>query len=90
MALTREERQRLIEEYRDHEKDTGSTAIQIAILSTDIRALTEHLKKHKKDHHTQTGLMKKVGRRNRLLRYLHRQSPETYREVVSKLGLRAK
>jgi len=90
MALTKEVRQQLIEEYRDHEKDTGSTAVQIAILSTDIKALTEHLKVHKKDFHTQTGLMKKVGRRNRLLRYLHRQNPTTYREVVKKLELRAK
>lgn len=90
MALTKEERQKLIEEYRDHDKDTGSTAVQIAILSTDIKALTEHLKKHKKDYHTQRGLMKKVGRRNRLLRYLHRKSPEMHREVVTKLGLRAK
>ena len=88
MALSQEERTKLIEEYRINDKDTGSAQVQVAILTHDVRALTEHLKKHKKDFHTQRGLMKKVGRRNRLLRYLRRTEPAKHRELIKKLGLR--
>lgn len=88
MALTPEAKQKLIEEFRHDDKDTGSTEVQVAILTNDIRALTEHLKKHRKDYHTQRGLMKKVGRRNRLLRYLKRSNPKAYRGLIEKLGLR--
>ncbi len=88
MALSQEERTKLVEEFRINDKDTGSAQVQVAILTHDVRALTEHLKKHKKDYHTQRGLMKKVGRRNRLLRYLKRTEPAKHRELVKKLGLR--
>lgn len=88
MAITQEEKQKLIEEYRTNDKDTGSAAVQIAVLTHDVRALTEHLKKHKKDYHTQRGLMKKVGRRNRLLRYLKRTNRKVYGQLIEKLGLR--
>ncbi|MEZ5987831.1 MAG: 30S ribosomal protein S15 [Planctomycetota bacterium] len=88
MALTQEERQQIVTEFRKHGTDTGSTAVQIALLTNDIKKLTEHLKVHEKDFHTQRGLMKKVGRRNRLLRYLHRKNPTGYQELIQKLGLR--
>ncbi|MAE78148.1 MAG: 30S ribosomal protein S15 [Planctomycetes bacterium] len=88
MALTPEEKTKLIEEFRAKEGDTGGTAVQIAILSQDVRRLTEHLTKHKKDFHTRRGLMKKVGRRNRLLRYLKRKDAKSYGELIKRLELR--
>lgn len=77
-----------IEAHRHHETDTGSPEVQIAILSERIDHLTEHLKFHKKDHHTRRGLLKLVGRRRRLLGYLDDNDVERYRAIIAKLGLR--
>jgi len=83
-----EEKKALIDEYRMHETDTGSPEVQVAILSRQISELTEHLKMHKKDHHTRRGLLMKVGRRRRLLNYLKKEDVERYRILIKKLGLR--
>ncbi|MDP1808584.1 MAG: 30S ribosomal protein S15 [Actinomycetota bacterium] len=89
MALPKEEKSSLIDEYKLHEKDTGSPEVQIAILSRRIADLTEHLQEHKKDHHSRRGLLKMVGQRRRMLNYLKENDLERYRSVVAKLGLRA-
>ena len=89
MALPKEEKSSLIDEYKLHEKDTGSPEVQIAILSRRIADLTEHLQEHKKDHHSRRGLLKMVGQRRRLLNYLKENDLERYRSIVKKLGLRA-
>ena len=78
----------VISKYRLHESDTGSSEVQVALLSQRIEYLTEHLKTHKKDHHSRRGLLKLVGQRRRLLDYLKRTSVERYRTVVSSLSLR--
>lgn len=78
----------LIERHRQHESDTGSTEVQVALLTERINYLTEHLKFHKKDFHSQRGLLKMVGRRRGLLNYLRQNSPERYQALVEKLGLR--
>lgn len=88
MALTPQEKNRIIEEFRTHPNDTGGSEVQVAVLTHDVRALTEHLKKHKKDYHTQRGLMKKVGRRNRLLQHLRRTKPSSYHALIERLELR--
>ena len=75
---------------RGHDADTGSAPVQIALLSARIEELTEHLKVHKKDKHSRYGLLKMVGRRSRLLKYLQRRDAEKYREVISQLGIRAR
>ena len=77
-----------ISEHRLHETDTGSAEVQIAILSERIRHLTEHMKVHKKDFHSQRGLLMLVGRRRRLLDYLRRNDVERYRAIIAKLGIR--
>ena len=77
-----------ITEHRLHETDTGSAEVQIAILSESIRHLTEHMKVHKKDFHSQRGLLMLVGRRRRLLDYLRRNDVERYRSIIAKLGIR--
>jgi small subunit ribosomal protein S15 len=77
-----------ITEHRLHETDTGSAEVQIAILSERIRHLTEHMKVHKKDFHSQRGLLMLVGRRRRLLDYLRRNDVERYRSIIAKLGIR--
>jgi len=77
-------------ELRSHPEDTGSAPVQIGLLSARIEELTEHLKAHKKDLHTRFGLLKLVGQRSRLLKYLQGTSPETYRTVIAKLGIRAR
>lgn len=77
-----------ITEHRLHESDTGSAEVQIAILSERISHLTEHMKVHKKDFHTQRGLLMLVGRRRRLLDYLRRNDVERYRTIIAKLGIR--
>ncbi len=84
------EKRNFLAELRDHETDTGSAPVQITLLSARIEELTEHLKVHKKDNHTRYGLLKMVGRRSRLLKYLQRHNPERYRDVISKLGIRAR
>jgi small subunit ribosomal protein S15 len=78
----------IIEEHRQHETDTGSSEVQIAILSERIRGLTEHLRDHTKDHASRRGLLKLVGRRRRLLDYLSRTDVERYRAIIARLGLR--
>jgi small subunit ribosomal protein S15 len=75
-------------DYRLHETDTGSPEVQVALLSERINHLTEHLKTHKKDHHSRRGLLMLVGRRRRLLDYLRRNDVERYRALIAKLGLR--
>jgi len=78
----------VISKYRLHESDTGSSEVQVALLSQRIDYLTEHFKTHKKDHHSRRGLLKLVGQRRRLLDYLKRSNLERYRTVVSSLNLR--
>lgn len=78
----------LIKEFGKNEKDTGSTEVQIAILTEEIKHLTEHLKVHKKDFHSRLGLLKKVGKRKRLLNYLAGRDIEEYRNLIARLGIR--
>ncbi len=77
-----------ISEHRRHETDTGSTEVQVALLTDRINHLTEHLKVHKKDHHSRRGLLMLVGRRRRLLDYVKKNDVERYRAIIAKLGLR--
>ena len=77
-----------IEKYRQHDGDTGSTRVQIAVLTERINYLTDHFREHLKDHHSRRGLLKMVGKRRRLLSYLRRTDVETYRRIVQELGLR--
>ena len=77
-----------IEEYRRHDKDSGSAEVQVALLTDRITQLTEHLKVHKKDFASRRGLLKMVGRRSALLKYVNRQSPESYQALITKLGIR--
>ena len=86
--LRKEEKTAVIENNRLHEKDTGSPEVQIAILTTRINELTEHLKIHKKDHHSRRGLLKMVGQRRSLLKYLQKVDIERYRSLIARLGLR--
>ncbi|CUH96139.1 hypothetical protein P22_2227 [Propionispora sp. 2/2-37] len=86
--LTPELKQQLIEKYRVHEADTGSPEVQIAILTERINYLTEHLKEHKKDHHSRRGLLKMVGQRRGLLNYLRDNDIARYRSILEKLNLR--
>ena len=86
--MTKEEKQAIIKEYAVHEGDTGSAQVQVAVLTKRINELTEHLKVHKKDHHSRRGLLKMVGHRRNLLNYLAKKDIERYRAVVAKLGLR--
>jgi len=88
LPLVKEQKTEIIEGYKTHERDTGSPEVQIALLTARINQLTEHLKEHKKDHHSRRGLLLMVGQRRRLLNYLSRTNVERYRAVVSKLGLR--
>jgi small subunit ribosomal protein S15 len=86
--LSKERKTEIIDRFKKHEVDTGSSEVQIAILTEQINVLTEHLKIHKKDHHSRRGLLQMVGRRRRLLDYLQREDVERYRTVVKELGLR--
>ena len=88
MSLQKDNKSSIIQEYKTHEADTGSAEVQIALLSARINQLTEHLKMHKKDHHSRRGLLMMVGQRRRLLNYLSKRDIERYRSVVSRLGLR--
>ena len=90
MSITPELKKEVIEEYRLAESDTGSTEVQVALLSTRIRRLTEHLKQHKKDHSSRRGLLKLVGRRAALLRYLNKGDRGRYLALIQRLGIRAK
>ena len=86
--MTTERKQEIINQYRRDEKDTGSSEVQIALLTERINELTEHLKVHKKDNHSRRGLLKMVGKRRNLLNYLAKKDENAYKELVSKLGLR--
>ena len=88
MALTKERKQELIQEFQRFPGDTGSPEVQIALLTERIRQITEHLRKHRKDVHSRYGLIKLVGKRKRLLRYLKREDFQRYQEVIKKLGIR--
>ena len=86
--IAKETKTALIEEYKINERDTGSPEVQIAVLTTRINQLTEHLKVNAKDHHSRRGLLKMVGHRRNLLGYLQRKDINRYRAIVEKLGLR--
>lgn len=88
MALTSEKKQEIVKKFARSEKDTGSSEVQIAILTEEIKELTEHLKVHKHDYHSRRGLLKKVGQRRSMLNYLSKKDVTRYREVVKQLGLR--
>ena len=88
MALNNEQKRALIDKYKLHETDVGSVQVQIAVLSERIRYLTEHLKIHKKDHHSRLGLLKLVRRRQRLLIYLRRTSMQSYQAIIGEIGIR--
>ena len=88
MPLTQEVKAKIIAEYGKDGKDSGSTEVQIALLTQRIKDLTEHLKEHKHDHHTRLGLLKLVGQRRRLMRYLQARDINGYRELIAKLEIR--
>jgi small subunit ribosomal protein S15 len=88
MALTQERKHQLIAEHKTHESDTGSPEVQIAILTENIVNLTDHLRTHKKDHHSRRGLLKMVGQRRSLLAYLKKKDVRRYSALIEKLGLR--
>ncbi len=88
MAISNERKADIIADNRLHETDTGSPEVQIAILTEDVNALTEHLKEHTKDFHSRRGLLKKVGKRRRLLNYLMDRDIESYRQLIAKLNIR--
>jgi len=86
--LETQEKQKIIEEYKVHDNDTGSPEVQVAILTQRINELTEHFKVHKQDHHSRRGLLKLVGRRRRLLDYLKRKDLGRYKTTIERLGIR--
>ena len=86
--LTQEAKQEIMQKYAVHEGDTGSPEVQIAVLTARIQYLTDHLKEHKKDHHSRRGLLKMVGKRRGLLNYLQSKDIERYRAIIAKLGIR--
>lgn len=86
--MTKERKTEIIKTYAKGENDTGSTAVQVALLTERINELTEHLKVHKKDEHSRRGLLNMVGKRKSLLRYLENKNIEEYRELIAKLGIR--
>ena len=88
MALTKDEKATIVKKYARGTNDTGSAEVQIAILTEEIKNLTEHLKEHKHDFHSRRGLLKKVGKRRSLLNYLVKTDVTRYREIVKSLGLR--
>ena len=88
MALAVEQKSQVITQYKVHKSDSGSPEVQVALLSRRILQLTEHLKAHKKDHHSERGLLTMVSRRRRLLKYLKDRSPERYKALIQSLGIR--
>lgn len=86
--LTKEQKEGLISGFRAQEGDTGSTEVQVALLTERIKQLTEHLKVHQRDHHSRRGLLKMVGQRRRLLNYLNREDIQRYNSLITRLGLR--
>jgi small subunit ribosomal protein S15 len=87
-TINQETRAAIVKEFGKNEKDTGSAAVQIALLTAEIKMLNEHLELHKKDKHSRYGLLKKVGKRRNLQKYLLAKDVEQYKEVIAKLGLR--
>lgn len=90
MSLTKEEKNKIIEEFQVHDTDTGSAEVQIAMMTKRIQQLTEHLKIHKHDESSRRGLLKLVGQRRRYLAYLRRKNYQSYQDIVKKLNLRSK
>ena len=88
MAITQDRKAEIVKEFACSEGDTGSSEVQVALLTEHIRSLTEHLKVHRKDFSTRRGLLSMVGQRTRLLRYLRNNEPERYNELIKRLGLR--
>lgn len=88
MVMTTEDKSNIIEQFKQHEGDTGSPEVQIALLSSRIQYLTEHFKVHKKDFHSRTGLLKLVGQRRKLLNYLKKKDIQRYRDILKRLELR--
>lgn len=88
MAISKERKNEIINKFARHEGDTGSPEVQIAVLTEEINHLNEHARMHKKDHHSYSGLMKKVGHRRNLLAYLRQKDVQRYRELIQALGLR--
>ncbi|MGB9625815.1 MAG: 30S ribosomal protein S15 [Phycisphaerae bacterium] len=88
MAMTSERKREVVSAHRRHEADTGSTEVQVALLTERITQLTDHLKSHKKDHASRRGLLKMVGKRSRLLKYLTGTDRERYQKIIASLGLR--
>ena len=88
MSLTVERKREIVERFGKDERDTGSTEVQVALLTERINGLTEHLREHKKDHHSRRGLLMLVGQRRRLLNYLRRSNLDRYRTLIGELGLR--
>lgn len=88
LAISQERKNEIINDFKIHDTDTGSPEVQIAVLTEDINKLNDHLRVHKKDHHSRRGLMKMVGRRRNLLTYLRNKDVQRYRELINRLGLR--
>ena len=88
MTLTKDQKNQIVTDFRQHDSDTGSPEVQIALLSARITELTEHFKIHQKDHHSRRGLLKLVGQRRRLLDYLKKSEFSRYKEVIERLGIR--
>ena len=88
MALAKDKKKEIVTAYKAHEKDTGSPAVQIALLTERINSLSGHFKAHKKDHHSRQGLLRMVSVRRRLLEYLKKKSPDEYQGIIKKLDLR--
>lgn len=90
MSITQEKKQELIEKYGEHSEDTGSSGVQVAILTEKIKNLTEHLREHPADHHSRQGLLKMVGKRKKFLEYLEREKPEKYDRLKKEMNIRVK
>jgi small subunit ribosomal protein S15 len=88
MSISAETKKSIVADNKRHDGDTGSAEVQIALLTARVNHLTEHLKSHTKDHASRRGLLKMVGKRNSLLKYLSTTAPERYRQIIAKLGLR--
>jgi len=88
VVMTAEDKQKIIDEYKTCEGDTGSPEVQIALVTARIQYLAEHFKTHKKDHHSRTGLLKLVGQRRKMLKYLANKDIQRYRDLIGRLGLR--
>ena len=86
--LTKQDKEKIVNDFKTHQADTGSPEVQIALLTKRINDLTEHLKTHRKDHTSRRGLLKMVGARSALLKYLSKEDAKRYQEIISQLGLR--